>query len=218
MRVLVVEDNRELASQVAGALRQAGYVVDWSAQGEEGALLGETGSYGVAILDLGLPFLDGLSILGRWRGRGITTPVLILSARDTWRDKVTGLRAGADDYLAKPFAMDELLARVEALLRRGAGEAATTVTHGNLTLEQGARQVLLDGAPLRLTTMEYRILACLMLRKGRVVTRGELAEQVYEHGVEGESNTLEVLINRLRKKIGAEHIVTQRGMGYLMPG
>lgn len=214
MRVLVVEDQRELAKQVAAALREAGYVTDVTGNGEDAWILGGQEPYEAIILDLGLPMLDGLSVLDRWRRSGIRIPVLILSARDTWREKVTGLRAGADDYLVKPFEMAELLARVDALIRRASGHAAPRIAIGELSLDQASRQIHLGSELLRLTAMEYRLLSCLMLGGCRILSKGELAARVYEQGTEGESNSLEVLIMRLRKKVGGGRIVTHRGLGY----
>lgn len=214
MRVLVVEDQRDLARQVASALRGAGYVADVTGNGEDALLMGLQDPYEAIVLDLGLPALDGLSVLDRWRRKGMRAPVLILSARDTWREKVSGLRAGADDYLAKPFEMAELLARLEALIRRASGHASARITVGALSLDQPAKQIHLAGESLRLTAMEYRLLACLMVNGGRIISKSELAVQVYEQGTEGESNSLEVLILRLRKKIGGAYIVTHRGLGY----
>ncbi|MBF0611376.1 MAG: response regulator transcription factor [Magnetococcales bacterium] len=214
MRVLVVEDQRDLSRQVASALRNAGYVVDTIGNGEDALHMGLQDPYEAIILDLGLPGLDGLSVLDRWRRKGLRTPVLILSARDTWREKVTGLRAGADDYLAKPFEMAELLARVEVIIRRASGYASSRIAVGELALDQAAKQIYLSGTLLQLTAMEYRLLACLMVNGGRIISKSELAAKVYEQGTEGESNSLEVLILRLRKKIGGEAILTHRGLGY----
>ncbi len=214
MRVLVVEDDRELAAQIERVLRRAGYAVDVAHDGERGRSRGATEPYDAVVLDLGLPGLDGLSVLERWRRQGRTMPVLILSARDTWRDKVVGLRGGADDYLAKPFEGEELLARLEALIRRAAGRAAATLTCGPLWLDPAAARVTLRGASLVLTAFEYRLLAYLMHHAGKVVSKAELSEHLYSYDADRDSNTIEVLINRLRRKLGEGLIHTHRGQGY----
>lgn len=214
MRTLLVEDDRELAQQLSGCLRGAGYAVDIAYDGRDAEHLGITEPYDAVVLDLGLPVVDGLTVLNRWRGAGRVMPVLILTARGTWRDKVTGLRAGADDYLAKPFEPEELLARLEALTRRVHGHADTTVSCGPLTLDTTLNQFKLNGEVLELTALEYRMLAYMVYRQGRVISKSELTEHIYEQDFDRDSNVIEVLINRLRKKLGAESIRTHRGRGY----
>ena len=214
MRILVIEDNREVARQIRAALEQALYVVDSSYDGEDGWFLGDTESYDAVVLDLGLPKLDGLTLLQRWRQGGNRVPVLILTSRDTWREKVAGLRAGADDYLAKPFQLEEMLARVEALLRRASGHASPLLHCGPLELDPVAARVTRDGNPVRLTAQEYRALHYLMQKKDKVVSKAELSEHLYGQDIERDSNVIEVLVNHLRSKLGAELIHTRRGLGY----
>jgi two-component system OmpR family response regulator len=214
MRILVIEDDQNLARQVATALRRAGYAVDIAHDGEDGHHLGDTESYDAVVLDLGLPLLDGLSVLRQWRAAGRAMPVLILTARGTWREKVTGLRSGADDYLAKPFEMEELLARLEALIRRAAGHAAPILTCGPIELDTAAGRVTFDGEAVDLTALEYRTLAYFMHHPGEVISKTELTEHIYDQDFDRDSNVVEVLINRLRKKLDASLIVTRRGQGY----
>jgi len=214
VRVLVVEDDPEVARQVAGTLRQARYVVDLVHDGEEGCFLGLNEPYDLIILDLGLPKLDGLSVLRQWRHAGREMPVLILTARGTWREKVTGLRAGADDYLAKPFELEELLARVEALIRRSAGRSSSVLECGPLLLDVSTTRLTVAGRPVELTALEFRALAHLMLHRDRVVSKTELTEHLYDQEFDRDSNVIEVLVNRLRNKLGAGLIRTRRGLGY----
>jgi len=214
VRVLVVEDDLDVARQVADTLRQSRYVVDTVHDGEEGWFLGDTEPYDVVILDLGLPKLDGLSVLRQWRRTGRVMPVLILTARDTWREKVAGLRAGADDYLAKPFELEEMLARVEALIRRSSGHATSVLECGPLTLDIGTTRLTVAGRPVELTALEFRTLAHLMRHEERVVSKTELIEHLYDQDFDRDSNVIEVLINRLRNKLGAGLIKTHRGLGY----
>jgi len=214
MRVLVVEDDVDVARQVSSILRQALYVVDLARDGVEGQFLGDTESYDAVILDLGLPRLDGLSVLHHWRRSGRNMPVLILTARDTWREKVAGLRAGADDYLAKPFELEELLARVEALIRRASGHANPVLECGAISLDPATARVSLNGRPLQLTALEFRTLAHLMRNRGQVVSKTELTEHLYDQDFDRDSNVIEVLINRLRHKLGSGRIRTHRGLGY----
>jgi len=214
MRILVVEDDQDLNRQIKAALAHAGYAVDCALDGEEGHFLGDTESYDAAILDLGLPTLDGLSVLERWRREQRNMPVLILTARDRWSDKVAGMDAGADDYVAKPFHMEELLARVRALLRRQAGFASSEIECGPLRLDTRTARVTCDGAPVKLTSLEFRLLSYLMHHRGRVVPRMELVEHLYEQDFDRDSNTIEVFIGRLRKKIPGHLIETVRGLGY----
>lgn len=216
MRILVVEDDRDLNRQLVSALSLAGYAVDTAFDGEEGHFLGDTEPYDAVILDLGLPKRDGLSILEAWRRAERNMPVLILTARDRWSDKVAGMDAGADDYVAKPFHMEELLARVRALLRRNAGLAKSEIECGPLRLDTRAARVTVDGQPVKLTSLEYRLLAYLMHHRGRIVSRSELVEHLYEQDFDRDSNTIEVFVGRLRKKIPPELIMTMRGLGYCL--
>jgi two-component system OmpR family response regulator len=214
MRILVVEDDPDIARQLKLALGDAGYAVDHAPDGEEAQFLGDTEPYDAIVLDLGLPKVDGVSVLERWRKDGIATPVLILTARGAWSEKVAGFDAGADDYLTKPFHTEELLARLRALVRRSAGHASATLSLGALRLDPRAARASLDGEPLRLTSLEYRLLHYIMLHQGRVISRTELVEHLYDQDFDRDSNTVEVFIGRLRKKIGAERIETVRGLGY----
>jgi two-component system OmpR family response regulator len=214
MRILVVEDDTDLNRQLVTALEEAGYVVDSAADGEEGHFLGDTEPYDAVVLDLGLPTLDGLSVLENWRRDGRTMPVLILTARDRWSDKVAGIDAGADDYVAKPFHMEEVLARVRALVRRAAGHASNELTCGNVRLDLRAGRVTVDGSAVKLTSHEYRLLSYLLHHQGKVISRTELTEHLYDQDFDRDSNTVEVFVGRLRKKIGADMIETIRGLGY----
>ncbi len=214
MRLLLAEDDPDLARSLRLSLAEAGYAVDLARDGEEAAFLGETEPYDLVVLDLGLPRLDGVSVLKRWRAAGMAAPVLILTARDGWAEKVAGFDAGGDDYLTKPFNTAELLARLRALLRRAAGRASASLACGDLVLDPGAAQVTLAGTPVRLTSLEYRLLHYLMLHAGRVVSRTDLVEHLYDQDFDRDSNTMEVIVARLRKKLGAERILTLRGLGY----
>lgn len=214
MRVLVVEDNPEVARQLKDTLEQELFVVDLASDGEQGWFLGDTESYDAVILDLGLPKLDGLTVLQRWRQGGNQVPVLILTSRDTWREKVAGLRAGADDYLAKPFELEELLARVEALLRRATGHASPVLKSGPVELDTSSARITMNGNPVNLTAQEYRALQYLMQNEGKVISKAELSEHIYEQVVERDSNVIEVLINHLRNKLDPSLIKTRRGLGY----
>lgn len=214
MRLLVVEDDQDLNRQLVEALTEADYAVDTAFDGEEGHFLGDTEPYDAVVLDLGLPKLDGLSVLENWRRDGRSMPVLILTARDRWSDKVAGIDAGADDYVAKPFHMEEVLARVRALVRRAAGHASNELTCGPLRLDLRTSRVTRDGSALKLTSHEYRLLAYLMHHQGKVISRTELTEHLYEQDFDRDSNTVEVFVGRLRKKIGADLIETIRGLGY----
>ncbi|MBI2719350.1 MAG: response regulator transcription factor [Rhizobiales bacterium] len=214
MRLLVVEDDPDLNRQLVQALRDAGYVVDKATDGEEGHFLGDTEPYDGVILDLGLPVLDGVSVLEKWRRAGRKMPVLILTARDRWSDKVAGFDAGADDYVAKPFHMEEVLARVRALLRRSAGHATSELTCGPLALDTKSARVTVDGTAVKLTSLEFRLLSYLMHHKGKVVSRTELVEHLYDQDFDRDSNTIEVFVGRLRKKLGVDVLHTIRGMGY----
>jgi two-component system OmpR family response regulator len=216
VRLLVVEDDRNLNRQIVTALEHAGYAVDKAFDGEEGQFLGETEPYDSIILDLGLPKVDGVSVLAAWRRAGVKAPVLILTARDRWSDKVQGFDAGADDYVTKPFHMEELLAHVRALLRRAAGHATSEIVCGPVRLDTRAGRVIVDGNPVKLTSHEYRLLAYLMHHAGRIVSRGELTEHLYDQDFDRDSNTIEVFVGRLRKKLGVDLIQTVRGLGYLI--
>jgi DNA-binding response OmpR family regulator len=214
MRILLVEDDPQLAGELAHALRAENFAVDVALNGEDGAHLGDTELYDVAVLDLGLPKVDGLSVLQSWRAAGRSLPVLILTARDGWSEKVAGFKAGADDYVTKPFRVQEVVMRLRALVRRSAGHAATRIGCGRLLYDAQIGNFEFDGLPLRLTAFEWRVLSALMLRKEAVVERGELLERVYEYDAEVDSNSLEVIVGRLRRKIGAGMIETIRGRGY----
>lgn len=216
MRILLVEDDERIARDVQRALVSAGYVVDVVANGEEAWFRGDTENYAAVILDLGLPGLDGLTVLERWRGHGRSMPVLALSARSSWSERVEGIDAGADDYLPKPFQLEELLARLRSILRRSAGHASSVTTIGQVSLDERSMTVKLNDAPIELSAIEYRLVTYLMHRRGHVVAQSELAEHVYGHDQQS-SNAIEVLVGRVRKKIGAGFIETRRGFGYLVP-
>jgi len=214
MRVLVVEDDPDLGRQLSEALSQAGYAVDLAPDGEEGHFLGETEPYDAAVLDLGLPKMDGVRVLEKWRTSGKDMPVLILTARDRWSEKVAGFDAGADDYLTKPFVTEELLARLRALMRRAAGHASAALECGDLRVDTRAARASVNGEPIKLTAHEYRVLSYLMHHQGRVVPRTELVEHIYDQDFDRDSNTIEVFVGRLRRKIGSNRILTERGLGY----
>ena len=214
MRVLVVEDESSLSRQLASALADAGYAVDCAADGERADFLGQTERYDAVVLDLGLPKMDGLAVLRRWRDAGVAVPVLVLTARDSWHDKVQGIDGGADDYVAKPFRMEEVLARVRALIRRASGQVTPELRCGRITLDPRTAKVTLDAAPVKLTSHEFRVLSYLMHHRGRVVSQGELTEHIYAQHADRDSNTVEVFITRLRRKLGAPLIETVRGLGY----
>jgi two-component system OmpR family response regulator len=216
MRLLVVEDDPDLNRQLVTALSDAGYAVDSASDGEDGHHLGDSEPYDAIVLDLGLPKMDGISVLESWRRNGKMMPVLILTARDRWSDKVQGFDAGADDYVAKPFHMEEVLARIRALLRRSAGHATNELTCGPVTLDTRSSRVSVNGNPVRLTSHEYRLLAYLMHHGGRVVSRTELVEHLYDQDFDRDSNTIEVFVGRLRKKLGIDVIQTVRGLGYML--
>ena len=216
MRLLVVEDDPDINRQIVTALQDSGYVVDSARDGEEGHFLGDTEPYDAVVLDLGLPILDGVSVLEKWRRAGRKMPVLILTARDRWSDKVAGFDAGADDYVAKPFHMEEVLARVRALLRRSAGHATSELTCGAVSLDTKSARVIVNGTAIKLTSLEFRLLAYLMHHKGKVVSRTELVEHLYDQDFDRDSNTVEVFVGRLRKKLGVDVLHTIRGMGYCM--
>ncbi len=214
MRILVVEDEPDLRRQLEKAMVEAGYAVDAAADGEEGQFLGDTEPYDAVVLDLGLPKIDGVTVMKSWRDGGKSFPVLILTARGRWSEKVEGFDAGADDYLTKPFHVEELLARMRALLRRAAGHATSSIECGDLRVDTRAARATVGGEPIRLTSHEYKVLAYLMHHRGRVVPRTELIEHIYDQDFDRDSNTIEVFIGRLRRKIGTDRIQTERGLGY----
>ena len=214
MRVLLVEDDPKLRAQLRSGLEEAGYAVDEADNGRDGHHLGACEAFDAVILDLGLPMLDGISVLKQWREAGQTLPVLILTARDSWHEKVAGIDAGADDYLTKPFHIEELLARVRALIRRAQGLASPLLQCGALALDTRSRRVSLDGQPVSLTSHEFRLLSYLMHRSGSVVSRTELTEHLYAQDFDRDSNTIEVFVGRLRRKLPPDTIETVRGMGY----
>src|SRR5439155_13829892 len=214
MRVLVVEDETRLSRQLARALGDAGYAVDCASDGARGEFLGQTERYDAVILDLGLPKIDGLTLLRRWRDAGLLVPVLVLTARGSWHEKVHGIDGGADDYVAKPFRMEEVLARLRALIRRASGQAQAELRCGALALDPRAARVTVDDVPVKLTGHEFRVLSYLMHHRGRVVSQSELTDHIYAQNFDRDSNTVEVFIARLRRKLGASFIVTVRGLGY----
>lgn len=214
MRILIVEDDRDLNRQLVEATAEAGYVVDHAFDGEEGHFLGDTEPYDAVILDIGLPQMDGLTVLEKWRRDGRIMPVLLLTARDRWSDKVAGIDAGADDYVAKPFHIEEVLARLRALIRRAAGHASSEITCGPLRLDTKTSKAAVNGTTLKLTSHEFRLLSYLMHHMDEVVSRTELVEHLYDQDFDRDSNTIEVFVGRLRKKMGIDLIETIRGMGY----
>jgi two-component system OmpR family response regulator len=216
MRLLVIEDDRDLNRQIVSALEAGGYAVDKAFDGEDGAHLGDTEPYDAIVLDLGLPKRDGVSVLQGWRRSGRVMPVLILTARDRWSEKVEGFDAGADDYLTKPFHMEELLARLRALMRRAAGHASSEIVVGPVRLDARAGRVMVNEVSIKLTSHEYRLLSYLMHHTGRVVSRTELVEHLYDQDFDRDSNTIEVFVGRLRRKLGVDIIQTARGLGYVV--
>jgi two-component system, OmpR family, response regulator len=216
MRALIVEDDADIARDISSALKHSGFIVDQSGDGEDGWFKASTENYAVIVLDVGLPQLDGITVLKNIRRENITTPVLVLTARGNWTERVEGIEAGADDYLGKPFHMEEVIARVKALVRRGAGIASPVLTKGALQLDTRSSLANLNGITLDLTPLEYRLVMHLLLHKGKVVSHGELIDVLYGSGGEPNSNAIEALVRRLRKKIGADVITTQRGFGYVI--
>jgi two-component system, OmpR family, response regulator len=214
MRILIVEDEPTLGPQLKTTLEQAGYAVDLATDGEDGHFLGSTENYDAAILDLGLPEVDGLTVLDRWRKEKRNFPVLVLTARDSWSDKVAGLDAGADDYLAKPFQTEELIARLRALIRRASGNASSELVAGDVRLDTRSGRVTLAGQSVKMTAQEFKLLSYLLHHKGKVVSRTELIEHIYDQDFDRDSNTIEVFVTRIRKKLGADIITTIRGLGY----
>jgi len=218
VRILVVEDEPSIREQLSAALASAGYAVDGAGDGARADLLAQTEGYDAVVLDLGLPGLDGLTLLRRWREAGLTVPILVLTARGAWHEKVQGIDGGADDYVGKPFRIEEVLARLRALIRRASGQAAVDLSVGPVTLDPRAAKVTLKGDPIRLTSHEYRVLAYLMHHRGRVIPQSELVEHIYAGDADRDSNTVEVFVARLRRKLGASTIETVRGLGYKMGG
>ena len=218
MRVLVAEDETTLSKQLAAALGEAGYAVDCALDGDRADFLGQTERYDAIVLDLGLPKIDGLTLLARWRDAGISVPVLVLTARGSWHEKVQGIDGGADDYMSKPFRMEEVLARLRALIRRASGQATSELRCGPVALDVRSAKVSLDGLPVKLTSHEFRVLSYLMHHRDRVVSQTELTEHIYAEGADRDSNTVEVFIARLRRKLGAAFIETVRGLGYRIAG
>ena len=214
MRVLVIEDEALLAHQLTTALAEAGYVVDSAKDGERADFLAQTEPYDAILLDLGLPKVDGLTLLRRWRDAGVSVPVLVLTARGSWHEKVQGIDGGADDYVAKPFRIEEVLARLRALIRRASGHGSPALRIGPVSLDPRLAKVTLGGAPVKLTSHEFRVLSYLMHHRDRVVSQGELTEHIYAQAFDRDSNTVEVFIARLRRKLGASFIETVRGLGY----
>ena len=214
--MLVVEDEPLLLRQLSQVLTSAGYAVDTATDGIDADFLGHTESYDAVVLDLGLPRMDGLTVLRRWREAGVTMPVLVLTARGSWHEKVQGIDGGADDYMSKPFQIEEVLARLRALIRRTAGQLTPELVCGNVSLNTKLARVSLGGVPIKLTSHEFRVIAYLMHQRDRVVSQGELTEHIYAQDFDRDSNTVEVFIARLRKKLGADLIETVRGLGYRM--
>ena len=216
MRLLLLEDDDRIARDVMATLKAAGYSVERETDGEEGWFKGDTEDYDAVILDLGLPSLDGLTILKRWRANGRTMPVLILTARGSWSERVDGIDSGADDYLPKPFHMEELLARLRAILRRAAGQSSPILTHGQISLDTRQMRVSANGVPVAFTPQEYRLFSYLMHHAGRVVPHSELIDHLYSHDSDKDANAVEVLIGRIRRKLAVDVIETRRGFGYII--
>jgi two-component system OmpR family response regulator len=214
MRILIVEDEASLAKQLTSSVAEAGYAVDHAADGEQADFLAQTTQYDAIMLDLGLPKIDGLTLLRKWRDSGLATPVLALTARGSWHEKVQGIDGGADDYVSKPFRLEEVLARLRALIRRASGRLTPELRAGRVMLDPRQARVTLDGAPVKLTSHEFRVLSYLMHNRGRVISQAELVEHIYAQDFDRDSNTVEVFIARLRRKLGASLIETVRGMGY----
>jgi two-component system, OmpR family, response regulator len=215
MRILIAEDEQRIAEDIRNAMLASGYVAEIVADGEEAWFRGGTENYAAIVLDIGLPTLDGLTILKRWRQEGLTTPVIMLTARGTWAERVEGIDAGADDYLPKPFRMEELMARVRALFRRSSGQVQPVITIGPVTLDPRTRQVSVEGVPVNLTPLEYRLVSYLFLNRDRVVSQGELSDALYSHDSDRDSNAIEAVMGRLRRKLKANVIETRRGFGYV---
>lgn len=216
MRILIVEDEPRIAEDIAQALTASGYVAERSADGEDAWFRGDTEEFSAILLDIGLPKLDGITILKRWRANGMKTPVLVLTARGSWTERVEGIDAGADDYLPKPFQMDELLARLRAILRRTAGQASPMLSAGPVSVDTRQMRVTVSGVPITLSPLEYRLLSFMLHHRGKIVTQHELTEQLYSQDFDRDSNTIEVLVGRLRRKLKVDLIETRRGFGYIV--
>ncbi len=216
MRILVAEDEAIVAKNIARALQAIGYVPDIVHDGEEAWFRGSTEPYAAIVLDIGLPKIDGITILKRWRGESIATPVLILSARGSWGDRVEGIDNGADDYLPKPFQMPELISRLRALMRRASGHAQSLIAAGPIQIDLRSRLITLNGKVISLTPLEFRLVHYLVLQSGRVVPQPELADTIYEHDHDRDANAIEAVVSRLRRKLGSEVIHNKRGFGYFI--
>lgn len=216
MRILIVEDETKIADFICDILEQEGFIPERASDGEAGWFLGSTETYAAAILDIGLPKLDGLSVLRNWRAEGLDMPVILLTAKSSWNEKVDGIDAGADDYLGKPFHMEELIARLRALIRRSTNQKTTVLEAGPLKVDMRQMRVFVEGRPLKVTPLEYRMLVHLLLNKGTVISQEALVENIYYRDQEPESNAVEVLIGRLRRKLGSDVIETRRGFGYVI--
>jgi DNA-binding response OmpR family regulator len=216
MRVLIAEDEARVATDIAEALAAGGLVPEIVDNGEDAWFRGGTESYAAIVLDLGLPKIDGITVLKRWRQEGVHTPVIVLTARGSWSERVEGIDVGADDYLPKPFRMEELMARVRALIRRATGRAEPVLTVGPVVVDPKTRHVTVEGIPVSLTPLEFRLLNYLVHNRGRVVPQSELSENLYSHDSERDSNAIEALVGRLRRKIKADIIETRRGFGYVV--
>ena len=218
MRVLIVEDEARIAKPLAASLGDAGYVVDCAGDGARADFLATTENYDAIVLDLGLPKIDGLTLIRRWRDGGLALPILVLTARGSWHEKVQGIDAGADDYVAKPFRVEEILARLRALIRRASGQITSDIRCGGISLDARSAKVTVNGTPVKLTSHEFRVLSYLMHHRDRVVSQAELNEHIYAENADRDSNTVEVFIGRLRRKLGPAAIETMRGLGYRMRG
>ncbi|MFT6074612.1 MAG: DNA-binding response OmpR family regulator [Yoonia sp.] len=217
MRILVVEDEARIAGLIADVLHSEGYIAEIATDGEDGWEKGGTETYSAAILDIGLPRMDGISVLRNWRKEGVNLPVMLLSAKSSWNERVEGIDAGADDYMVKPFQMEELLARLRALLRRNSVQKMTALSVGDLQLDLLQMRITMEGRRIKVTPLEFRLLSYLLHHKGQVITQSVLAENIYFRDQEPDSNAIEVLVGRLRRKLGSDLIKTKRGFGYVIP-
>ncbi len=216
MKILIVEDNEKVAETLAQSLNANGYLCEFARDGEEGWFRGSTESYAAIILDLGLPKVDGLTILKRWRDEGLKTPILILSARGTWTERVEGIDAGADDYLPKPFEMAELISRLRAIMRRNSGQVTSSITAGPLHIDEKSGLAMLNGVKLNMTPLEFRLLHYLACHLDRVVPQSELAEVLYSHDHDKDANAVEAAVSRVRRKVGSNILQNKRGFGYFL--